>query len=87
MVAGAVFWDHMTYNPCHLPPIKALSIADMLGADEIFIFLGHQTVYSMCGQYSFGFIAMLLDRKFPDLHVTDYKVSHAKAIRKITSNG
>ena len=40
MVAGVVFWDHMTYNPCHLPPIKALFIADMLGADEIFLFLG-----------------------------------------------
>ena len=40
MVAGVVFWDHMTYNP-----------------------------------------------KFPNLHTTDYKVSHDKAIRKITSNG
>ena len=34
MVAGRVFWDHMTYDPYCLPPIKALSIADMLGADE-----------------------------------------------------
>ena len=25
-VAGMVFWDHMTYDPCQLPPIKALSI-------------------------------------------------------------
>ena len=32
-------------------------------------------------------LPMLLDGKFPDLHVTDYKVSHAEAIRKITSNG
>ena len=31
-VAGMVFWDHMTYDPHQLPPIKALSIADMLGA-------------------------------------------------------
>ena len=73
MVAGVVFWDHMTYDPHCLPPIEALSIADMLGADEIFVFLGHQTVYPICGQYSFGFIATLLDRKFPDLHVTDYR--------------
>ena len=77
MVAGAVFWDHMTCDPRHLPPIKALSIADMLGADEIFVFLGHQTVCPICGQYSFGFIATLLDGKFPDLHVADYKVSNA----------
>ena len=87
MVAGVVFWDHMTYDPCHLPPIKALSIVDMLGADEIFVFLGHQTVHPICGQYLFGFIATLLDGKFPDLHVTDYKVSCAEVIRKITSNG
>ena len=60
MVAGVVFWDHMTYNPHHLPPTKALSIADMLGADEIFVFLGHQTVHPICGQYSFGFIANAL---------------------------
>ena len=87
MVAGVVFWDHMTYNPHHLPPIKDLSIAEMLGADEIFVFLGHLTVYPICGQYLLGFIAMLLDGKFPDLCVTDYKVSHAEVIRKITSNG
>ena len=37
MVAGVVFWDHMTYNPHWLPPIEALSIADMLGDDEIFV--------------------------------------------------
>ena len=37
MVAGVVFWDHMTYNPCWLPPIEGLSIADMLGADEMFV--------------------------------------------------
>ena len=36
-VAGMVFWDHMTYDPRRLPPIEALSIADMLGADEIFV--------------------------------------------------
>ena len=87
MVAGVVFWDHMTYNPCQLPPIEALSIADMLGADEIFVFLGHQMVYPICGQYSFGFIATLMDGKFPDLRTADYMVSHGKAIRKITSNG
>ena len=74
MVAEVVFWDHMTYNPCQLPPIEALSIADMLGADEIFVFLRHQTIYPICGQYSFGFIATLLDGKFPDLHTADYKV-------------
>ena len=82
-----VFWDHMTYDPHQLPPIKALSIADMLGVDEIFIFLGHQTMYPICGQYSFGFIATLLDGKFPNLRSTDYKVRCAEAIRKITSNG
>ena len=82
-----VFWDHMTYNPHWLPPIKALSIADMLGADKIFVFLGHQTVYPICGQYSFGFITSFLDEKFPDLHTAYYKVSHAEAIRKINSNG
>ena len=82
-----VFWDHMTYDPHQLPPIKALSIADMLGSDEIFVFLGHQTMYLICGQYSFGFITMLLDRKFPDLHSTDYKVRWAESIRKIISNG
>ena len=87
MVAGVVFWDHMTYNPHQLPPIKALSIADMLVANEIFVFLGHQTVCPICGQYSFGFITTLLDGKFPNLHTTDYKVSHGEAIRKITSNG
>ena len=87
MVAGVVFWDHMTYNPHQLPPIEALSITDMLGANEIFVFLGYQTVYPICGQYSFGFITTLLDGKFPDLHTTDYKVSHGEAIRKITSNG
>ena len=87
MVAGAVFWDHMTYGPCQLPPIKALSIVDMLGADRIFVFLGHQMVYPICGQYSFGFIAIFLDGKFPDLCTTNYKVSHAEVIRKITSNG
>ena len=87
MVAGVVFWDHMTYDPCQLPPIKALSIAGMLGVDEIFVFLGHQTVYPICGQYSFGFITTLLDGKFPYLHTTNYKVSHAEVIRKITSNG
>ena len=86
MVAGAVFWGHMTYDP-HLPPIKALSIADMLGVDEIFVFLGYQTVHPICDQYSFGFITTLLDRKFLDLHVTDYNGSCAEAIRKITSNG
>ena len=86
MVAGVVFWDHMTCDPHQLPPIKALSIADILGADEIFVFLGHQTVYPICGQYSFGFIATLLDGKFPNLHTADYKVSHGE-IRKITSNG
>ena len=87
MVAGVVFWDHMTYDPHQLPPIEALSIADMLGADEIFVFLGHQMVYPICGQYSFGFIATLMDGKFPDLCTADYKVSHGEAIRKITSNG
>ena len=51
------------------------------------MFLGHQTVYPICGQYSFGFIATLLDGKFPNLHTADYKVSHCEAIRKITSNG
>ena len=44
-------------------------------------------LYPICGQYSFGFITTLLDSKFPDLHTTDYKVSHGEAIRKITSNG
>ena len=58
----------------------------MLGADEIFLFLGQQTIFPICGQYSFGFIATLLDGKFPDLHSADYKVSHAQVIRKITSN-
>ena len=87
MVAGVVFWDHMTYDSHRLPPIEALSIVDMLGVGEIFVFLGHQTVYPICGQYSFGFIATLLDGKFPDLHTVDYKVSHAEVIRKITSNG
>ena len=77
----------MTYDPHHLLPIKVLSIADMLVADKIFVFLGHQTAYPICGQYSFGFITTLLDGKFPDLHVTDYNVSHAEVIRKITSNG
>ena len=59
----------------------------MLGVDEIFVFLGHQTVYPICGQYSFGFITTLLDGKFPDLHTTNYKVSHAEVIKKISSNG
>ena len=59
----------------------------MLGVDEIFVFLGHQTIYPICSQYSFGFIAMLLDRQFPDLCSADYKVRCAEAIRKITSNG
>ena len=59
----------------------------MLGVDDIFVFLGHQTVYPICGQYSFGFITTLLDGKFPDLHTANYKVSCAEAIRKITSNG
>ena len=54
---------------------------------RFFIFLGHQTIYPICGQYSFGFIAMLLDGKFPDLCSTDYKVRHAETIGKITSNG
>ena len=63
-----------------------LSLADMLGADRIFLFLGQQTIFPICGQYSFGFIATLLDGKFPDLHSADYKVSHAQVIRKITSN-
>ena len=76
MVAGMVFWDHMTYDPRHLPPIEALSIADMLGADEIFLVLGQQTIFPICGQYSFGFIATLLDGKFPNLHSADYK-SHS----------
>ena len=58
----------------------------MLGADKIFLFLGQQTIFPICGQYSFGFIATLLDGKFPDLRSADYKVSHAQAIRKITSN-
>ena len=58
----------------------------MLGADEIFLFLGQQTIFPICGQYSFGFIATLLDSKFPDLRSADYKVSRAQAIRKITSN-
>ena len=58
----------------------------MLGADEIFLFLGHQTIFPICGQYSFRFIATLLDGKFPDLCSVDYKVSHAQVIRKITSN-
>ena len=49
MVAGRVFWDHMTYDPYHLPPIKALSIADMLGGDEIYVFLGCQTVNPIYG--------------------------------------
>ena len=79
--------DHMTYDPHQLPPIEALSIADMLGADEIYVFLGHQTMYPICGQYSFGFIITLLDRKFPNLCSTDYKVRWAESIRKITSNG
>ena len=87
MVAGVVFWDHMAYNPCQLPPIKALSIADMLGADEIFVFLGHQMVYPICGQYSFGFITTLLDGKFPNLRTADYKVSHGEAIRKLPAMG
>ena len=86
-VAGTVFWDHMTYDPHQLPPIKALSIADMLGADEIFVFLGHQTIYPICGQYSFGFIATLLDGKIPNLRNADYKVRCTEVIRKITSNG
>ena len=86
-VAGMVFWDHMTYDCHQLPPIKALSIADMLGVDKIFVFLGHQTMYPICGQYSFGFITTLLDGKFPNLQSADYKVRHAEAIRKITSNG
>ena len=86
MVAGMVFWDHMTYDPCQLPPIEALSIADMLGADKIFLFLGHQTIFPICGQYSFRFIATLLDGKFPDLRSADYKVSRTQVIRKITSN-
>ena len=77
----------MTYNPCQLPPIKALSIADMLGANEIFVFLGHQVVYPICGQYLFGFITTLLDGNFPNLCTSDYKVSCGEAIRKITSNG
>ena len=58
----------------------------MLGADEIFLFLGQQTIFPICGQYSFGFIATLLDGKFPDLCSVDYKVSCAQVIRKITSN-
>ena len=58
----------------------------MLGADEIFLFLGHQTIFPICGQYSFGFIATLLDGKFPDLRSADYKVSRTQAIRKISSN-
>ena len=58
----------------------------MLGADKIFLFLGQQTIFPICGQYSFGFIATLLDGKFPDLCSVDYKVSHAQVIRKITSN-
>ena len=74
-------------QPSLAASIKALSIADMLGANEIFVFLGHQTVYPICGQYSFGFITTLLDGKFPNLCTTDYKVSHGEAIRKITSNG
>ena len=74
----------MTLISCLL---SKLSIADMLGADEIFVFLGHQMVYPICGQYSFGFIATLLDGKFPELCATHYKVSHAEVIRKITSNG
>ena len=86
MVSGRVFWDHMTYNPYCLPPIKALSIADMLGADEIYVFLGHQTVNPICGHFSFSFIATLLDGKFPSLSVANYKVSCTKPIRKITSN-
>ena len=73
-------------TPRRLPPIEALSIADMLGADKIFLFLGHQTIFPICGQYSFGFIAKLLDGKFPDLCSVDYKVSRTQAIRKITSN-
>ena len=32
-------------------------------------------------------LTTLLDGKFPDLRVANYKVSHAEAIRKITSNG
>ena len=44
-------------------------------------------MYLICGQYSFGFIATLLDEKFPDLCSTDYKVRQAESIRKITSNG
>ena len=87
MVAGAVFWDHMTHNPCWLSPIEALSIADMLGANEIFVFLGHQMEYPICGQYSFGFITTLLGGKFPNLCTADYKVSCGETIRKITSNG
>ena len=87
MVAGVVFWDHMTYNPSQLPSIKALSIADMLEANENYVFLGHQTVYPICGQYSFGFITTLMDGKFPNLCTADYKVSHGEAIRKITTNG
>ena len=59
----------------------------MLGVDEIFVFLGHQTIYPICVQYSFGFIATLLDGKFLDLHSADYKVRHIEVIRKITSNG
>ena len=59
----------------------------MLGLDKIFVFLGHQKIYPICGQYSFGFIAMLLDRKFPDLRSADYKVRCTEVIRKITSNG
>ena len=58
----------------------------MLGADEIFLVLGQQTIFPICGQYSFGFIATLLDGKFPNLHSADYKVSRTQAIRKITSN-
>ena len=58
----------------------------MLGADEIFLFLGQQTIFPICGQYSLGFIATLLDGKFPDLRSADYKVSRTQAIRKITSN-
>ena len=82
MVAGVVFWDHMTYDPHWLPPIKALSIADMLGADEIFVCSGAPDGIPICGQYSFGFITTLLDGKFPDLHTADYKVSHGEAIKK-----
>ena len=47
---------------------------------------GTKTIFPICGQYSFGFIATLLDGKFPNLHSVDYKVSRAQAIRKITSN-